>query len=83
MTDDGPGIQAADPERAFNRFARLDDTRSLDGDEADGAGLGLTIVGATTQAYGGAPGVPWPDSHSPGLRAVVRLPTSGPRGEGR
>ncbi len=57
VTDDGPGIRAAELERAFNRFARLDDARSRDGDEAGGAGLGLTIVWATTHAYGGAPGV--------------------------
>jgi len=73
VTDDGPGIAAADRERAFDRFARLDDARSRDGAEAGGAGLGLAIVRATAQAYGGtaelilaAPG--------PGLRAVVRLP---------
>jgi signal transduction histidine kinase len=53
VTDDGPGIQAADRERAFDRFARLDDARSRDGDEAGGAGLGLAIVRATAQAYGG------------------------------
>ena len=53
VTDDGPGIPAADRERAFDRFARLDDARSRDGDEAGGAGLGLAIVRATAQAYGG------------------------------
>ena len=58
MTDDGPGIPDADLERAFDRFARLDDARSRDGDEGGGAGLGLAIVRATAQAYGGhgAPG---------------------------
>jgi two-component system, OmpR family, sensor kinase len=37
----------------FDRFARLDDARSRDGDERGGAGLGLAIVRATAQAYGG------------------------------
>jgi signal transduction histidine kinase len=84
VTDDGPGIPAADRERAFDRFARLDDARSRDGDEAGGAGLGLAIVRATAQAYGGtavlrpAPravsGSPEPGT---GLRAVVRLPLAG------
>ena len=75
VTDDGPGIPAADLERAFDRFARLDDARSREGDEAGGAGLGLAIVRATAQACGGTAhleaAVP-----PPGLRAVVRLPAS-------
>jgi signal transduction histidine kinase len=77
VTDDGPGIPDADLERAFDRFARLDDARSRDGDEGTGAGLGLAIVRATAQAYGGTahlePGAP---AAPPGLRAVVRLPTA-------
>ncbi|HEX3712132.1 MAG TPA: HAMP domain-containing sensor histidine kinase [Trebonia sp.] len=82
VTDDGPGIPAADRARAFDRFARLDDARSRDGAEAGGAGLGLAIVRATAQAYGGTASLsPAPDSSAagpsaagPGLRAVVRLP---------
>ena len=80
VSDDGPGIPAADRERAFNRFARLDDARSRDGDEAGGAGLGLAIVRATAQAYGGMavlePATPAGDlaGSATGLRAVVRLP---------
>ena len=54
VTDDGPGIPSADRERAFGRFTRLDDARSRDGAEAGGAGLGLAIVRATAQAYGGS-----------------------------
>jgi signal transduction histidine kinase len=76
VTDDGPGIPAADLERAFDRFARLDTARNRDGDEAGGAGLGLAIVRATAQAYGGdvrlEPAAP--DSPLPGIRAVVRMP---------
>jgi signal transduction histidine kinase len=78
VTDDGPGIPDADLERAFDRFARLDDARSRDGDEGGGAGLGLAIVRATAQAYGGTahlePAAAGADP--PGLRAVVRLPTA-------
>ena len=78
VTDDGPGIPNADLERAFDRFARLDDARSRDGDEGGGAGLGLAIVRATAQAYGGTahlePAVA--DADPPGLRAVVRLPAA-------
>ena len=78
VTDDGPGIAAADRARAFDRFARLDDARSRDGAEAGGTGLGLAIVRATAQACGGTaelrPAGPEGDSDGPGLRAVVRLP---------
>ena len=80
VCDDGPGIPAADRDRAFDRFARLDDARSRDGDEAGGAGLGLAIVRATAQAYGGTaalePATPAGDlpGSGTGLRAVVRLP---------
>jgi signal transduction histidine kinase len=82
VTDDGPGIPRADRERAFDRFARLDDARSREGDEAGGAGLGLAIVRATAQAYGGIARLePAPPADSPaggtGLRAVVRLPHAG------
>ena len=88
VTDDGPGILPADRERAFGRFARLDDARSREGDEAGGAGLGLAIVRGTAQAHGGtafleAAGptdTPSGDisGFGPGLRAVVRLPTARP-----
>jgi signal transduction histidine kinase len=79
VTDDGPGIPQAGRERAFDRFARLDDARSRDGEEAGGAGLGLAIVRATAQAYGGTARLeraePAEDGeHADGLRAVVRLP---------
>lgn len=73
VTDDGSGIPEADRERVFVRFARLDDARSRDGAEAGGAGLGLAIVRATAQAYGGTAYLEAADP-PPGLRAVVRLP---------
>ncbi len=69
VTDDGPGIAPEDAERAFGRFARLDNARSRTGEE--GAGLGLAIVRTTAQAHGGS--VSLGDAR-PGLRAVVRLP---------
>jgi signal transduction histidine kinase len=76
VTDDGPGVDKADLERAFDRFARLDDARNRCGDDAGGAGLGLAIVRATAQAYRGTARLepaPPPDR---GLRAVVRLPAA-------
>ncbi|MGE5133370.1 MAG: sensor histidine kinase [Gemmatimonadota bacterium] len=71
VADDGPGIPQADRERAFARFARLDDARSRADDEAGGTGLGLAIVRATARAHGGDA---WLEDAMPGLRAVVRLP---------
>jgi signal transduction histidine kinase len=91
VTDDGPGIPSPDRERVFNRFARLDDARSRDEDEPGGAGLGLAIVRATAQAYGGTAHLEsahlesaLPTNAPPrdlagfaaGLRAVVRLPAA-------
>jgi signal transduction histidine kinase len=80
VTDDGPGIPAADRERAFGRFTRLDDARSRDGAEAGGAGLGLAIVRATAQAYGGSAHLQAADGTArpgaAGLHAVVRLPAA-------
>lgn len=76
VTDDGPGIAAADLERAFDRFARLDPARTRDDDEAGGAGLGLAIVRATAQSHSGTARLEAASPHegSPGLRAVIRLP---------
>jgi signal transduction histidine kinase len=76
VSDDGPGIDEADRERAFDRFARLDDARSRCGDDAGGAGLGLAIVRATAQAHGGTAHLEANPAPESGLRAVVRLPTA-------
>lgn len=51
VTDDGPGIAAADRDRVFDRFTRLADARDRD---SGGSGLGLAIVGELIAAQGGA-----------------------------
>ncbi|MGR6318173.1 HAMP domain-containing sensor histidine kinase [Micromonospora soli] len=76
VTDDGPGIPAADRERVFQRFTRLDDARARD---AGGAGLGLAIVRELVRRAGGtltvSDAVPDPAAGGgPGLRVSVRLP---------
>lgn len=49
VTDDGPGVSAADAERIFRRFDRGTSSASGSG----GAGLGLSIVTAIAAAHGG------------------------------
>jgi signal transduction histidine kinase len=68
VVDDGPGIPAADRERVFHRFTRLDDARARD---AGGSGLGLAIVRELIRRHRGS--VTLSDAE-PGLRAEVRLP---------
>jgi len=55
VSDEGPGMDAADAARAFERFYRADTsrTRSGDGGEAGGSGLGLAIVASLVEAHGG------------------------------
>jgi len=48
VLDRGPGIDAADAGRVFDRFYRADGARSL-----PGSGLGLSIVHDVAQAHGG------------------------------
>lgn len=50
IADDGPGVAAADRERVFDRFARLDDARDRD---TGGTGLGLSIVRELVRRRGG------------------------------
>ena len=76
VTDDGPGIPAADRERVFDRFTRLDNSRARSDDE--GAGLGLAIVRELLRLHNG--GIALGDA-SPGLRVDVTLPAAGPDGE--
>ena len=70
VCDDGPGIPAADRERVFQRFTRLDDARARD---AGGSGLGLAIVRELLRRHHGT--VTLSDAE-PGLRVDVRLPKS-------
>lgn len=65
--DDGPGIPAADRDRVFDRFVRLDPDRSRSG---GGTGLGLAIVREIVAAHGGRVAI----ADGPGTRVTVQLP---------
>ena len=51
VADDGPGIDCADRQRVFERFTRLDDSRSR---ATGGAGLGLAITREIVVGHGGS-----------------------------
>ena len=69
VDDEGPGIPAADMERVFEPFARLDESRSK---ETGGYGLGLSIARLIARGHGGD--VTLENRASGGLRATLTLP---------
>jgi signal transduction histidine kinase len=73
VTDDGPGIPPAERERVFDRFYRLEASRSR---ESGGTGLGLPIVRDLVRAHNGSVRLLDRPDGKPGLQAVVRLPAA-------
>jgi len=71
IDDSGPGIPENMRERIFDRFARLDDSRSTD---TGGFGLGMSIIKATVIAHSGV--ISLEESPSGGLRIRIRVPVS-------
>jgi signal transduction histidine kinase len=69
VEDDGHGVPAAERDRIFERFVRLDASRAR---ASGGTGLGLAIVRETVQAHGGTVRVS--DGALGGARFEVRLP---------
>ncbi|MDR2377847.1 MAG: HAMP domain-containing histidine kinase, partial [Bifidobacteriaceae bacterium] len=76
VRDHGPGIPPDKRERVFDRFFRLDGSRSRN---LGGSGLGLAIVAALIHAHGGAVEV----AETPGGGATFRvhLPAARPEAE--
>ena len=71
VDDDGPGIPVAERERVFDRFARLDRSRSREG---GGFGLGLAISRELASAQAGR--IEVGDSPLGGARMALYLPSA-------
>ncbi|HEY3713395.1 MAG TPA: HAMP domain-containing sensor histidine kinase [Jatrophihabitantaceae bacterium] len=69
IDDDGPGIPAADRDRVFDRFVRLDDSRER---TTGSTGLGLAIAREIVLAHHGYLTIA--DSPAAGARVIVTLP---------
>ncbi len=69
IDDAGPGIPAADLEKVFDPFYRLEESRSLD---TGGHGLGLSIARTIVRAHGGD--IMLSNRSPKGLRVTVHLP---------
>jgi signal transduction histidine kinase len=67
VVDHGPGIPPAERARIFERFYRVDDSRSN-----GGAGLGLAIAQWVVVMHGGS--ISAEDARPTGCRMVVELP---------
>lgn len=72
VTDDGPGIPPDERERVFQRFYRLEHSRS-----APGSGLGLSLVKAVADLHGIALEV---RDARPGLQIVMKFPSGAHHG---
>jgi signal transduction histidine kinase len=68
VADDGPGVPADRREAVFDRFVRLEGSRSTQGN-----GLGLSLVRAVARLHGGAC---WLEDNAPGLKAVMTVPNA-------
>lgn len=66
VSDPGAGIPPKDRSRVFNRFVRLEESRSH-----PGSGLGLSLVAAVARLHGGSVRL---EDNKPGLKAVLSLP---------
>lgn len=69
VADDGTGVPAAERERVFERFVRLDEARTRDD---GGAGLGLAIARDVAVRHGGSLTVR--DTPTGGALFELRLP---------
>lgn len=73
--DSGPGIPTEDRERVLQRFARLDESRSMPGN-----GLGLALVRAIADQHDAKLVL---SDNAPGLRVTLTLPAASGNGSGK
>ncbi|MCI0835138.1 MAG: HAMP domain-containing histidine kinase [Chloroflexi bacterium] len=71
VVDDGPGLPEKDADKLFERFYRIDSSRSR---SSGGAGLGLAIVAAIVAAHDGTIEAANQEGH--GARVTLTLPAS-------
>ena len=71
IQDSGPGLNAEDLERIFDRFYRTDTSRQRDV-FAGGSGLGLAIAKSIVQAHGGE--IRAESETGKGLKVIISLP---------
>src|SRR5687768_1226980 len=70
IQDSGPGLNAEDLDRIFERFYRTDASRQRE--DSSGSGLGLPIAKSIVQAHGGS--ISAESEAGKGLKIIVRLP---------
>jgi signal transduction histidine kinase len=75
ITDTGPGVPEAEREKIFQRFYRLETSRTT-----SGSGLGLSLVSAIADLHGIR--ISLSDNH-PGLRVTLEFPTQKPHPAGQ
>lgn len=68
VRDWGGGVPKEDTERVFNRFVRLESSRTR-----SGSGLGLSLVRAVARRHGGDA---WMEDADPGCRVILQLPAA-------
>lgn len=68
VADSGPGIPDDARQKVFDRFYRLDESRST-----PGSGLGLSLVRAVVTLHDGSCAI---EDNRPGCRVVIQLPCS-------
>jgi two-component system OmpR family sensor kinase len=68
VADDGAGMEPQQASHAFDRFWRADQARTR---HANGAGLGLSIVRAITEAHGGRVALDSAPGHGTTVRVVL------------